>query len=86
MSGVFVLQCVATGKILDSKTNGDVYTLHYNHGNYQKLNVIQSGKGWAVLKNVATGRCLDSNHDGKVFTLGYNGGDFQKWRLEGLGN
>ena len=61
MSGVFCLQSVATGKVLDSNGAGNAYTLNYNHGNYQKWKVIQSGHGWANLQNVATGRFLDSN-------------------------
>jgi hypothetical protein len=86
MSGVFILQSIATGKCLDSNHNGNVYTLCHNHGNYQKWDVIQSGKGWANLRNVATGRYLDSDAAGNIYTLPANGGNYQKWRVEGLGN
>jgi hypothetical protein len=55
MSKVFVLKCVATGKVLDSAGDGRTYTMEYNHGNHQKWDVQQSGKGYAYLRNVATG-------------------------------
>ena len=81
MSGVFVLKSLATGRVLDSNGAGKAYTLGYNHGNYQKWDVQQSGNGYAHLRNVATGLYLDSNHEGNLYTLAHNGGDFQKWRV-----
>ena len=54
MSGIFVLQSVATGKVIDSNGAGNAYTLPHNGGNYQKWDVMQSGQGWARLINVAT--------------------------------
>jgi serine/threonine-protein kinase len=66
MSGIFVLQNVATGKCLDSNSAGNGYALGWNSGNYQKWNVVQHG-AYAKLYNVATGRVLDSNNAGNVY-------------------
>lgn len=62
MSGHFFIRNVATGRVLDSKGDGTVYTNGQNFGDYQKFNVSQSGQGWATLQNVATGNFLDSSH------------------------
>ncbi len=85
MSGIYCLQSFATGKVLDSNTDGKAYTLQYNCGDYQKWDIIQSGNGWVNLRNVATNRYLDSNSEGHLYTLPANGGEYQKWIMEGLG-
>jgi hypothetical protein len=79
MDGVYVLMSVATVKALDSDHAGNLYTLPYNNGSFQKWNVIQPGRGWVNVRNVATGRDIGSNHQGNVYTLRINFGPFQKW-------
>lgn len=92
MSQVFVIKNLATGNVLDSNQAGGVYSLPYNHGNFQKWNVIHSTQGWVNIRNVATGRYLDTSMqgfmgmEGHVCTLPYNGENFQKWVLKPLGN
>jgi hypothetical protein len=70
---------LATGFVLDSNPQGDVYALPANGGRYQKWFVSQSDFGTVTLTNIATRRCLDSNTERAVYTLWCNGGSFQKW-------
>jgi serine/threonine-protein kinase len=71
-----------TGHCLDSNTNGNVYPLAKNGGDYQKWVLTHVGNGEHNIRNVATGRYLDSNHNGDVYTLPHNGGSYQKWWLQ----
>ena len=73
---------VATGFCLDSDTNGSVYTLDCNRGNFQNWNRTPPAAKEQQLRSVATGFCLDSNTDGEVYTLACNGGNFQRWRRD----
>src|SRR5262245_23564069 len=59
--GTYTLKNLATGKVLDSNFDGDVYTLQPNGGWYQRWKAYESTFGTRVFVNVATGRCLDSN-------------------------
>ncbi len=68
----------ATGKCLDSNTDGEAYALECNGGSFQKWTVIRVGS-YIRFKNRATLKCLDSNTAGRVYTLDCNGGNFQNW-------
>jgi len=77
-----VLTNRATGYVLDSNGNGNVYTSSYNGGNFQKWKFYRSGStNVYFVQNVGTNRVLDSNGEGHVYTSGYNGGNYQKWKL-----
>jgi len=55
------------GKCLDSNSDGDVYLLDCNGGNYQKWYEIHESSGW-VLKDKATGLVLDTGGTGVIYT------------------
>jgi Ricin-type beta-trefoil lectin domain-like len=74
-----VFRDVATGRCLDSNTEGEVYTLGCNGGSFQKWIVVHTDYGTVTLRNLATGFMLDSGPGGDVYTLPANGGSYQKW-------
>lgn len=85
--GPYKLRNLATSKMLDSNSKGNVYTLGHNGGNYQKWYFYTTSYSRTyILLNVATGRALDSNAKGKVYTLRSNGGSYQKWKLFTVGH
>jgi hypothetical protein len=55
------------GQCLDSNSDGDVYLLDCNGGDYQKWYEIHESAGW-VLKDKATGLVLDTGGTGVVYT------------------
>ena len=72
----------ATGRVLDSNDNGNVYAIQMNGGNFQKWYIHGEGDTFD-LTNAHTGRALDSDYTGRVYTIPFNGGNFQKWRIHG---
>jgi hypothetical protein len=68
---------LATGFVLDSCSDGDVYTLPNNGGSFQLWELSNSaGDDTWILKNVATSAVLDSSGE-DVYTKEYNFGSFQ---------
>jgi len=74
---------VSTQLCLDSNTNGDVYTLPCNGGNFQHWQLYPAGSNSYHIIDVSTQRCLDSNTSGNLYTLPCNGGNFQVWMMSG---
>lgn len=65
--GTYLMKFTGNGKCLDSNSNGDVYLLDCNGGDYQKWYEIHESAGW-VLKDKATGLVLDTGGTGVVYT------------------
>ncbi|GHE07012.1 RICIN domain-containing protein [Streptomyces alanosinicus] len=65
--GTYVMKHDAAGKCLDSNSNGDVYLLDCNGGDYQKWYEIHKSTGW-VLKDKATGLVLTGGDGGAAYT------------------
>ena len=84
--GTYFLKNQATGFVLDSNADKNVYTGDLNGGAFQHWQVEDAGNGFSVLKNQATGFVLDSNADKNVYTGDLNGGAFQHWQVEDAGN
>jgi len=75
----------STSNCLDSNTEGKVYALQGNGGNYQKWYFHDQGGGVFTIQNVGTSLFLDSNDEGKVYALNGNGGNYQKWYFHDQG-
>jgi hypothetical protein len=75
-----VLRNKATYELLDNNFGGDVYTLDYNGGNYQKWLFVRQHDDTYVLQNIGTTFVLDYNGS-KVHTRNPNRGNSQKWRF-----
>ena len=82
----YFLKNEATGFVLDSNANMQVYTSNLNGGAYQHWSLEDAGNGFYVLQDEATGFVLDSNANMQVYTGSSNGGAYQHWRLEYAGN
>jgi hypothetical protein len=65
--GTYLMKFTGNGKCLDSNSDGDVYLLDCNGGDYQKWYEIHESAGW-VLKDKATGLVLDTGGTGVVYT------------------
>lgn len=78
----YKLPSKATGLVLDANSKGEVYTLKWNGGDFQKWVFENIGDGFYKIIHKPTGRVLDSNAEGKVYTHAWNGGDFQKWSVK----
>ena len=76
--GTYLMKHHADGKCLDSNTDGDVYLLACNGGNYQKWYESHDSSGW-TLKNKATGRVLGLGSDNLVHTSRDLGVPAQRW-------
>ncbi|MEV6053418.1 RICIN domain-containing protein [Streptomyces sp. NPDC052107] len=76
--GAYVMQHHMTGKCLDSNSNGDVYLLNCNGGDYQRWYESHDSSGWR-LKNKATGRVLEALTTGEIRTAADEGYPVQRW-------
>ncbi|MFD8717863.1 ricin-type beta-trefoil lectin domain protein [Streptomyces sp. NPDC059629] len=78
--GTYLMKFAGNGKCLDSNSNGDVYLLDCNGGDYQEWYEIHDSAGW-VLKDKATGLVLDTGGTGGVYTDTRNqlGSPAQHW-------
>lgn len=71
----------ATGRVLDSNFDKNVYTSQPNGGQYQQWVLYSGPNGNIFAQDVATGLFLDGNGT-NVYTNPYNGGTFQQWELQ----
>ena len=62
LTGIFVLKCVATQRVLDTDSQNKIFTSDYNKdSDTQKWEIKEDGGDEYFLKNVGTGKYLDSN-------------------------
>ncbi|MEV7386911.1 MULTISPECIES: RICIN domain-containing protein [unclassified Streptomyces] len=67
--GTYLMKFAGNGKCLDSNSNGDVYLLDCNGGNYQEwYEIHDSADADWILKDKATGLVLDTGGTGGVYT------------------
>lgn len=71
----------ATGRCLDSNSDGKVYTLPCNGGSFQKWRLVQqNGPRSYWLANVATGKCLAAQEGHMlVYATGCSGGGMENY-------
>jgi hypothetical protein len=76
------LRNVASGSMLDSNAEGEVYCIPPNYGDHQRWYVLDRGR----YINVATGLALDGNANKQIYTMEPNDGDYQGWVRLGQGD
>jgi serine/threonine-protein kinase len=81
----YIIKNEATGFVLDSNADKQVYTGNPNGGAFQHWQLQDAGNGFWVIRDEATGFVLDSNADMQAYTGSPNGGAFQRWQFVGTG-
>ena len=81
----YIIKNEATGFVLDSNADKQVYTGNSNGGAFQHWQLQDAGNGFWVIQDEATGFVLDSNADKQAYTGSPNGGAFQRWQFVGTG-
>jgi len=72
------------GRVLDSNTERQVYTLPWNGGSFQKWRLYPDGEGYWRFINLATSYALDGTTR-DIYTHALNDGPFQRWRFMSYG-
>ena len=71
-----------TGLVLDSDSQGHVYTLKSNGGNFQRWHWEYKENGYYFIKNKATGLYLTGDMGGRVFTTYLSNSNEQMWMIK----
>jgi hypothetical protein len=80
-AGLYHVQSVATGFMLDGNTDRKIYSNPDNGRAFQEWKITPAGDDAYHLQSVATGYVLDGNTQGEIYANSDNGGAFQKWKL-----